>query len=106
MCMLAIGAFQLRVQNATINISGNQAVHKARKANFFDTFLILFSQNQSSPLNTLAVLFINLNRPAKLKRTWFRFHQSSTQYSFTQAIKISQVTPEIRNKNMLLFEHQ
>ena len=74
MCMLAIGAFQLRVQNATINISGNQAVHKARKANFFDTFLILFSQNQSSPLNTSAVLFINLNRPAKLKHTWFRFH--------------------------------
>ena len=72
MCMLAIGAFQLRVENATINIGDNQAVHKARKANF--TFLILFSQNQSSPLNTAAVLFINLNRPAKLKHTWFRFH--------------------------------
>ena len=72
MCMLAIGAFQLRVQNATNNIGDNQAVHKARKVNF--TFLILFSQNQSSPLNTAAVLFINLNRPAKLKHTWFRFH--------------------------------
>ena len=71
MCMLAIGAFQLRVQNATINISDNQAVHKARKLIFF---FKLFSQNQSSPLKTAAVLFINLNRPAKLKHTWFRFH--------------------------------
>ena len=43
--MLAIGAFQLRVQNATINISGNQAVHKARKANFFD---IIFSKSKFS----------------------------------------------------------
>lgn len=45
--MLAIGAFQLRVQNATINISDNQAVHKARKANlyFFD---IIFSKSKFS----------------------------------------------------------
>ena len=45
--MLAIGAFQLRVQNATINISDNQVVHKARKAHFY--FLdIIFSKSKLS----------------------------------------------------------
>ena len=56
--MLAIGEFQLRVQNATINISDNQAVHKARKANF--TFLILFSQNQSSPSGLEVIFLVHL----------------------------------------------
>ena len=65
MCMLAIGAFQLRVQNATINISGNRAVHKARKANFFYTFLILFYQNQEFSFKYIGCTFHKAKQASK-----------------------------------------